>query len=187
MILNYIKFLFFLLAFQFLNIENLNAQHFNQNKGNVEIIGIANDTVFNAYSKECLIIYYSSINQFEITIPLSTLESGKDTIDRIFHSNNNSTLKITTNVEGSVFDLFRKENSNHDHQLSGELRINNSIQTIQKTYRIYTTPSRKQNEKTMFLDLRLYFDPMQLEIGEYSIFSNPMELIIKGGYVNQKN
>ncbi|MGE0561948.1 MAG: hypothetical protein AB7O47_09040 [Flavobacteriales bacterium] len=163
------------------------SQHFNHNNGNVDIIGIANDTVFRAYSKECLIVYSASNNQFEITISLTKIKSGKHIIDSLLHSLKNPILKIIGNVEGDVFNLFSKENSSQDHTLSGELTINNNTQTIQETYRIYTSPSRKHNKKTMFLDLKFYFDPSQLDFEENRIFSNPMELIIQGGYVNLKD
>lgn len=153
----------------------------------VELLGIANDTAFKAISRECIIVYKGYKNLFEITIPMGSFSSNKPAIDSLFKSLDDQNMVITGEVEGSVFDLLQKENSDNDDKLEGDLSINGQKSRINESYHIYTGLSRQQGEKTMFLDLRFYFDPSYFEIDNQGMLSNPVELIIQGGFVNQKN
>ncbi|MCB9359966.1 MAG: hypothetical protein H6587_02775 [Flavobacteriales bacterium] len=162
------------------------AQPFNK-KVKAEILGVANDTAFITKTNECLITYYSSKNQFEISIPTASFTSGDATKDSLFQLNNSSLIKITGKVSGNVFDLFSNENSNQDDILEGDLYMNNKELHISEEYHIYTSLSSQVGQKKMYLNLRFYFDPAYFEIDLDGYFANPMEFIIQGGYVNQKN
>jgi hypothetical protein len=162
------------------------AQPFNQDV-RAEILGIANDTAFITKTNECLINYYSSQNQFEITIPPESFKSGNAFKDSLFLLNNTSLIRIIGKVDGSVFDLFKNENSNKKDILEGDVYFNNKKLHVTKEYQIYTSPSVQQGRKIIYINLRFYFDPSYFDIDLNGYFENPMEFIIQGGYVNQKN
>ena len=120
-------------------------------KVKAEILGVANDTAFITKTNECLITYYSSKNQFEISIPTASFTSGDATKDSLFQLNNSSLIKITGKVSGNVFDLFSNENSNQDDILEGDLYMNNKELHISEEYHIYTSLSSQVEQKKMYV------------------------------------
>lgn len=153
----------------------------------VELLGILNDTAFSATSRECYIIYKSFSNTLELTIPLASFSTGNPDIDSLLFINKTGNLTIINDVEGDIFDFLNTENSTAYRKLSGELIINNHKQNITKNYRIYTSLSNKLGKKTIFLDARFYFNPKGLNGHDEITLNDPLEAIILGGYVNQKD
>lgn len=154
---------------------------------NAQFIGVANDTVFYAGTSECYIYFIGGKNEFEIVFPTQSIVSDRPEVDSIFHHINGPQIKITGKVNESIFKLYQTQNSEKDETMEGDLTMNNKQLHLHQTYRIYGNSSGRSANTNLFLNLRLYFDPAYFKLDDKGTLSNPLEFIIQGGYINQKN
>jgi len=159
--------------------------------GTAEILGVANDTAFKAISHECEVTFKSKNHQLLISIPVGTFVDGHPKIDSIFNSLAETKIKITGQIEGGIFELYKEENSDHDFTTYGTVVIGNQIQNVTMFYRIYRSPYQRSSNTTnsdigsMLLDLNLFLNPSDIDSNGY--FSNPIEMLIVGAYINHIN
>tara|TARA_B110000503_G_C7122270_1_gene403044 strand:+ start:286 stop:873 length:588 start_codon:yes stop_codon:yes gene_type:complete len=159
-----------------------------------EILGVANDTAFIAKSRQANVLFSSATSKLIITLPIETIRDNHPQIDSCFQSQKGINLVVDHQVEGNVFRLFEDENSNHNSPFFGTLNIGAHSQRVSGNYRIYRTIGKfSSGDKTnanmgpMLLDVNLFFEPTELNKNPKLQFSNPVELILSGAYINQMN
>lgn len=155
------------------------------------IIGYENDTVFKADCKKAIIIWNTSNDELSIEIFKESIHDNHPRVNEIFQEMEGN-ITLYSKLDASVFEI--SNNSPSDHPITGfaTLTVNGISKEVKIQYQVHgIIDAVNRKNGSLFtqskLILNLFFNPKDFDFPASDNLSNPMEIEIVEGIINEKD
>jgi hypothetical protein len=155
------------------------------------IIGYESDTIFKADCKKAIIIWNTSNDELSIEIFKESIHDNHPRVNKIFQEMEGD-ISLSSKLDASVFEI--SNNSPSDHPITGfaYLTMNGVSKEVKIEYQVHgIIDAVNRKNGSLFtqskLILNLFFNPKDFAFQASDNLSNPMEIEIVEGIINEKD
>ena len=155
------------------------------------ILGFENDTVFKASCKKVIIILNTSNEELQIEIFQESIKDDQPRVNNIFKEMDGN-IKFFSKLDKSIFEISKNSQSDNFTKGYGNLTLNGVTKRVEFDYHINgalgaITPGSKSLFTPSKLTLNMFFNPADFNLESTEKLSNPMEIEIYVGVINEQN
>jgi len=145
------------------------------------------DTLADAKALKAYMIYNSGSGEFIFKIDLSSVVTGTPKWDTKFSAIEDQTIVFKGNYVGQANELLTTPNDERNRAFTGTLYMNSNWQICTVIVQSINFADKTEN-KSLKLDIIFDLDPVKLNVPVLKeMTQDPIEIEVKGGYVNLVN